>query len=79
VHLEVTPKELVFRDWAGRAGVTGQDLIRLKVMLERAPAEVLDFLRPSSRVADLGFQLSEMILVLRRRSELLYAGGPDAE
>jgi len=66
LHAETFEKDIDFADWAGRMGVTGDDLVRLKAMLVRAPADSAGWLRSSEVSGRLVFTLTEMVLIGRK-------------
>ncbi|MBN1311865.1 MAG: class I SAM-dependent methyltransferase [Anaerolineae bacterium] len=62
-HSEVIQKEIDFDDWAGRMGVAGDDLVRLRVLLLRAPDAPRGWLKPRQVGSRLVFMLSETVLI----------------
>jgi ubiquinone/menaquinone biosynthesis C-methylase UbiE len=64
-HEELDWKWLAFGPWAARMGVVEPTLTRLRVMLSRAPSEVLEFLTPQILGDTIEFRLSEAIFVVR--------------
>jgi len=63
LRAETFEKDIDFADWAGRMGVTGDNLVRLQAMLVRAPADSAGWLRPSEVSGRLVFTLAEMVLI----------------
>ncbi|MDT8306799.1 MAG: class I SAM-dependent methyltransferase [Anaerolineae bacterium] len=59
-------KWLAFGPWAARMGVTEPTLTRLRVLLTRAPEEVLEFLTPQIAAGTIRFRLSEALFVVRK-------------
>ncbi len=66
VHRETVQKELDFDEWAARAGVSGADLLRLRVLLVQAPSDVRSWLQPRQVGAWLTFRLTEGIVIGRK-------------
>jgi SAM-dependent methyltransferase len=60
-HSETLARETDFDEWA--TGITGSDLIRLRVLITRAPCEVQAWLRPREVGHRLIFTLTEGIVV----------------
>jgi ubiquinone/menaquinone biosynthesis C-methylase UbiE len=65
-HAETFRKKLDFDEWAGRMGVTGSDLTRLRVLLVRSPEEAQQWLSPRQVGGRLVFTLTEAIIVGRK-------------
>jgi ubiquinone/menaquinone biosynthesis C-methylase UbiE len=66
-HEELDWKWLAFGPWAARMGVVEPALTRLRVMLTRAPGEVLEFLTPQILGDTIEFRLSEALFVVRKQ------------
>lgn len=66
-HQELNKKTIDFDAWVGRMRVPPKDKIRLRAMLAQAPAEVADFLTPNFVGDRITFQLSEAILIGKRK------------
>lgn len=62
-HCETFSKALDFDDWAMRAGVSGDDLTRLRVLLVQAPDSSRAWLLPRKIGSRLLFTLTEGIIV----------------
>lgn len=61
-HSEILYKELDFDDWAARAGVAGDDLVRLRVLLVQAPDALREWLKPRQVGKRMIFTLTEGIV-----------------
>ena len=65
-HSEVFEKELDFDDWAGRMGVTGDDLLRLRTLIVQSPDGPREWLKPHEIGSRLLFTLTEGIVIGRK-------------
>jgi len=65
-HKELVSKEIDFDVWASRMGVTGSDLVRLRVLLLRAPQQAASWLQPREKAGRVSFILTEGIIAGRK-------------
>lgn len=63
IHRETLEKQLDFESWARRMDVSDQDMVRLRAMLQQAPAPVKEYFKPSVVDDRLAFNLTELIIV----------------
>jgi hypothetical protein len=59
-------KHIEFDEWAVRMGVEGDNLTRLRVMIQSAPDAVKDFVEPQVVGGTLTFKITEGIIVGRK-------------
>lgn len=66
VYAESFEKDIDFADWAARMGVTGDELLRLKVFLLRAPEAERESIHLRQQGEQIRFSLTEGIFIARR-------------
>jgi SAM-dependent methyltransferase len=66
LHAETFARKVDFDRWAAGAGVQGDDLLRLRVLIVQAPPAPREVLRPQQIGAGLAFTLSGSLIIARR-------------
>jgi ubiquinone/menaquinone biosynthesis C-methylase UbiE len=66
IHQEKKRMALGFNAWTERMRVSGDNVIRLRAMLQQAPRPVLEFMNPRFYVSDLTFDLTEAIFIAKK-------------